>query len=240
MSSVGQASGHQVQVSALIQATSDFGNNYGVALSQEIENNSLLLLAWIEYLHKFHITGTANELLSAIHSSIMETASCISLGLVRPALFSMRSQIDLALFWLYFKDHSVEWDHVNKTGDGFKLKKEILEYLRTHDKGFDNRYGILKLISTRHEVDTYRLLSAHIHGQSKPVLPATTQLQDVVRDITICNECAVVAKETAEYINDIMISVYANKWQSLPELITTSTEQRFLSQAQKKQFFEGI
>ena len=43
---------------------------------------------------------------------------------------SIRLQIDLALAWVYFKDHHVEWGGVQATGDGFKTKKELLDYLR--------------------------------------------------------------------------------------------------------------
>lgn len=231
---------HDVQVAALIQKVDTFGNAHGSLISLAVEKNAHLSLHWLQYLNLYHRTGTADELLDAFASSIREAAACNSIGLVRPALFSMRTQIDLILSWLYFKDHSVEWGYINRSGDGFKLKRELLEYFNVHCKGFGTRYGILKEVVTRREEDTYRLLSAHIHGQSNAVLPVTMELADVVRDKALCDECASLVGEVAEYVHDILAAFFSAKWSSLSVEITSQIESRFTTDAQKQRFFASI
>lgn len=231
---------HGDQIKQLRNAANDFAKAHGVYLVREIEKGACQLLEWLQFLNSFKRTGIADELLNAVASAIKETAACVAIGLVRPAIFSMRTQIDLVLAWMYFKDHPVEWHVVNKTGDGFKLKKELLEYLTNTVDGFGSRYGILKQTSTRMECDTYRLLSAHIHGQSSPVLPVMEHLSDAIRTETVCNEVTVLARELAEFVSDILYSVYAPEFSAIPSSIVTAIDKRFASDRQRKEFYETI
>ena len=199
---------HLKQTENLRTAANDFSTAYGASISSAVEANSTLLVHWLSYLNSFHRTGVADSLLNAVGSSIREVAGVASLGLGRQALLSLRGQVDLMLAWLYFKDHAVEWSHVNQTADGFKLKKELLQYLDQHVPRFGHRIGILREIATRKELDPYRLLSAHVHAQSDPVLPDVVDLKDLVRPEAVCKECAQVAFEVAEFLNDVLFAVY--------------------------------
>ena len=114
------------QLTELLKNVDAFSKSHGVTILKKIDEESRLFLEWVPYLNNKK-TGVADELLDGAVSSLREVAACASLGLVRPALLAMRTEIDLILSWLYFKDHIVEWDSVNLSGEGFKLKKEVLE-----------------------------------------------------------------------------------------------------------------
>ncbi|AKQ58323.1 hypothetical protein [Bordetella hinzii] len=228
---------HQEQTRDLRTATNDFSVAHGARISSAIEENSTLLVSWLSYLNAFHRTQVADSLLDAVSSSIREVAGVASLGLGRHALFSLRSQIDLLLAWLYFKDHAIEWQHVNQTADGFKLKKDILQYLEQHVPRFSHRMGILREIASRKESDPYKFLSAHVHSQSDPVLPVIKNLKDLVYPERVCAESALVAYEVAEYINDILLSFYLSSWASFPSNIKSALNLRFQSPAQRESFF---
>ncbi|WP_182851008.1 hypothetical protein [Metapseudomonas otitidis] len=202
----------------------------------EIDQHSRLFLAWTPYISGAK-TGVADDLLDGAVSSLREVAACAGLGLVRPALLAMRTQIDLILSWLYFKDHRVEWEYVNSTGDGFKLKKEILEYLAKYNPSYGRRFGILKSVANRKEIDPYRLLSAHIHSQSLSTLPLIDALKDVVGDLNIVNQLPELAHEVDEYINDILFSVFGDGWTQIPRALTRSIDLRFKTKAQKQDFY---
>jgi len=231
---------HCAQTQQLRDAIVSSIDSSGPQLVYEVEVGMATFLKWLNFLNSFKRTGTANELLDAVASTMRETAACIALGLVRPALFSMRTQIDLILAWLYFKDHPVEWSVVNRTGDGFKLKRELFDYLNNTVEGFNARYGILKQTSTRKEQDTYRLLSAHIHGQSNPVLPSMLNLCDVVREEAVCKEATELVKEVSEYVSDILYAIYTPNFASLPIELNNEIANRFASEKQRKEFYETI
>ncbi|MBF3702476.1 hypothetical protein ISG25_18525 [Burkholderia pseudomallei] len=229
----------EAQVAGLRKKANQFASADGVAIVSAIEANSSLVLQWVTYLSR-HKTNSADELLGGVASSLVEAAACAALGLVRPALFSMRTEIDVLLTWLYFKDHPVEWENVNATGDGFKLKKELFEYFARYFDGFSSRYGILGQIIRRKDSDTYRFLSAHIHSQSTVTLPLACNLDDVVRDRKTGDELALIAKDVDEYISDVLLAIFARDWVHLPDDIMNSLNSRFKSKAQKKEFFKGI
>lgn len=231
---------HAIQTTQLLAKTTEFCSNHGESVVRSISKNSKLIVLWLPYLSTFQKTGTADDLLTGLQSSIVEAAACAALGLIRPALFSMRTEIDLALSWIFFKDHSIEWLTVNQTGEGFKLKKEILEYLDKNYIGFKARHGILNEIKTRKEIDTYRLLSAHIHAQSKVTMPNAINLAEVVKSEKLGKECALIASEVDEYISDILFCIYAEKWTALPALLIASINSRFKTATQKTTFFKGI
>ena len=228
---------HLKQTADLRAAAGDFSVAHGEDVSLCVETESALLVHWLSYLLSFHRTGVADSLLDAARSSIREVAGLLSLGLARPALFSLRGQIDLLLAWLYFKDHGVEWSHVNETADGFKLKKELLQYLEQHVPKFGARSALLRDTKTRKELDPYRLLSAHIHAQSDPVLPVVIELKDLVRSQMVCIECTKIAFEVSEYLNDIFLAVYVSSWAALPAAVQNAANTRFQTAEQRTAFF---
>lgn len=230
------------QVDNLRKKVDEFSSQFGAQTTEKFEQNSALFLQWLGYLNRYHRSTAADALLDGMASSIREAAACAALGLIRPALFSLRTQVDLALGWIYFKDHPVEWRTVNEFGEGFKLKKELFEYLTNHCPGFGNRYGLLKQTITRKEQDTYRLLSAHIHAQSAIVLPIAIDLQDVVRDEDMALDCASLAGEVSEYINDVFLAYFAKDWAALPVPIMSAFAARMgpPPSQQRSKFFENL
>jgi hypothetical protein len=231
---------HVEQVAELILNSTKFATDNGSKLSSDLEREASLLIRWISYLSNYKKTDVANELLDGAMCAIRETAACLSLGLTRPALFSLRAQIDLVLTWLYFKDHSVEWRYINLTGDGFKLKNEILKYLSDFYPSFSSRFGILKETKTRKEEDPYRLLSAHIHAQSTVVVPRVINLSDAVSNIGTAQECTQLQFEVSEYLSDIISCVFLEDYLKLDKEIVDFLLSRMKTQKQKTTLFAGL
>ena len=61
------------------------------------ESASKLVMLWVQYLRASHATGTADCLIDGTASAVREGVASIVLGLVRPALNSLRLQIYLSL-----------------------------------------------------------------------------------------------------------------------------------------------
>lgn len=117
------------QTAALLEAIVSHGEEHGASLCKSLHESALPLLHWLDYLRSYELTGVADTLLKGVHGAILEVAGCISLGLVRPAIFSLRAQVDMLLAWLYFRNHGVEWDHITETGKDFMLKSDLLKFL---------------------------------------------------------------------------------------------------------------
>jgi hypothetical protein len=177
------------------------------------------LLTWQGHLAASKTTGTADGLLAGVRPAVLEATAALALGTARFALFSMRAQIDLMLAWLYFKDHPLEYQRVEDTGDGFQQKAEVLRYLADHYPRFAIRTGMLKQVKTRKVEEPYRLLSAHVHSQSSPAVPKLLQLADVVAQDSIIADCIQIQSDVSEYIGDVLVGCYASEWASLPKEI---------------------
>ncbi|MFE0843114.1 hypothetical protein [Achromobacter insolitus] len=211
----------------------------GEATVISAQDSAKAQLLWLDFLQDSQLTGSADSLLEGARSAIRECAVCAAIGLARPAILAMRLQIDLALGWLYFKDHPREWERVHRTGDGFKLKADTLKYLGDHFESFPHRFGILKAIRTRPIEDPYRLLSAHVHGQSESTLPVVDTPLSVLCSAQVRAESLKILAATSEYISDIYWSVFADDKYAVPGDLKNELHQRFMSQLQRASFYAG-
>ena len=185
-----------------------------------------LAIAWLDYLRNSQATGTADELLDGFHASLIEAAGCLAMGLVRPAVFAMRTQVDILVAWLFFKDHPVEWEHVESTGKRYRLVSEVLKYLRTYNIRFQDRLALLRAKRTQGQEDPYHLLSAHVHSQNSATIPPLVKIQQLVQGKPRCLECVELQLEISEYLSDVLASCFATQWADLPESVTNSIKRR--------------
>ncbi|MFK7701723.1 hypothetical protein [Pseudomonas caspiana] len=225
------------QLPDFVEKAKGFSIAHGDELLNQFEMESKLLLEWIKYLNVHHLTGIADELLTATLSNIREAAAYAAIGAVRPCLFALRAQPDLLLSWLYFKDHAVEYASLCRTGDYYVLKTEVLKYFASHYEGFSARLVVMNQTMTRTQLDPYRLLSAHIHSQSPFVINHVVDLQDIIKDQKLAAECAVVQREVSEFLSDILFSLGFASYHSLPNFIRRNVEARTKTEGQKKVVF---
>jgi hypothetical protein len=191
------------------------------------------LVLWIDH---FERSGSGCEvLLSALRGVIAEACACATMSLVRPALSLLRSEIDVALAWLYYSEHPREWRVTNASDSGFKLKKELLQVFETIDPCFKRRFGLLKQVMKRKIDDPYRLLSAHVHLQSEVVLPTMTSLADIVQP-GLTTQVVELQSEVTEYISDLFFAMYAGDWVALPTELTTTLQERMQTPSQYGEF----
>lgn len=229
---------HKAQIDSLLVGIADFAGANGEDFVQRSEVSAKPLLLWLEYLNKYCLTGVADELLQATSASVREASALLGVGLIRPCLFSMRAQIDLALGWIYFKDHRVEYELVNRTGDGFKLKKDILNYMRDSFASYGEKITVLTQIATRRELDPYRLLSAHIHAQSNHVVPGVVDLCDVIYPKALAEDCIEIQADVAEFLADQLFSSGIASRVALPAEIIDAINTRKPTLAQRVALFK--
>lgn len=220
----------KAEVEAAISTMMENVINPESAAPSEIFEKCTPLLSWLSYIHTSELTGCGDEFIDGFRASIVETVFCVSSGLARLALFSMRSQIDICCSWLYFKDHPFEYAKVHKTSDGFMLKSAVFSYLEDYYPHFKSRFSKLENSSCRVEKDPYRLLSAHVHSQSQKTLPTATSFSSIVATPQTSVELITVQAGVTEFISDILFACFGPKWAGLPDDLVIPLKDR-LSQA---------
>lgn len=227
----------KTQIKNLISKADAFASTNGEKILIEYEKKSRLLISWIQILKLHCRTGTADELLESVSSTIREAAAFAAIGAVRPCLFALRAQPDLLLSWIYFKDHPVEYASLCRTGENYILKKEALKYMSDNYERFSIRFGVMSQTISRKYQDPYRLLSAHIHSQSPFVISEITDFTDIIREIKLVEECAVAQWEVAEYLSDILFSLTLFSYHALPEAVKENINLRITTDGHKKLIF---
>ena len=228
------AANHQNIATKLGESVASHIRKEGCHILSSHERAAHLSSAWLGYLRGAQTNGTADELLNGFHAALLETAGCLAIGLVRPAVFSMRAQVDILFAWIYFKDHPIEWRYVELTGERYHLVSEVLKYLRTYDTGFQKRLSLLRGLRTRGEEDPYRLLSAHVHSQNSATLPPLVGIEKLVQPKDRCLECVALQEEISEYLSDVLASCFATQWTDLPKSVTESIKSRLGEKKLKK------
>jgi hypothetical protein len=225
---------HAASLSGRVAAhVTDHGDKYIAAIDEETK----LLRLWLQYLHAYERTGTADVLIDGVVSAVLEVAACLTAGFARVALGSMRSEIDLVLSWLYFKDHPVEWARLERHGDGFMQKSELMKYLgEKYSASFNTRFAVLKQTKVRKVEDPFALLSAHLHKQSASTVISIGSCAEVVCDASTCDDVVQLQSSTSEYLNDILLVCFSHQWAALPAQIVAAVRAR-LTSAQEQVVF---
>ena len=198
---------HERVAKGLEEVIASHINDTGGEILERHEEATEIAIAWLGYLRNSQSTRIADELLDGFHAALIETAGALTVGLVRPAVFAMRAQVDILFAWLFFKDHRVEWEYVESTGEKYRLVSEVLKYLRLYNSRFQDRLVLLRAARTQGGEDPYRFLSAHIHGQNSATVPPLVNIQQLVQTKDRCLEGVQLQLEISEYLSDVLASL---------------------------------
>ena len=195
------------------------------------------IVDWVRWYRAHHWSESGSELLDGTRAAVLEAVGYVSLGLGRAAIASIRTQLDLVLGYSFFREHPAEWRRVSETGDGFKLKSELVKYHREMQSSFGEKLSMIEQGSGIRLDDVYRVLSAHIHGQSKYSIPKCTELKQLVWPEKRLSEVVVLQDRAAKALSNFLLSVHARAWTELPPAFVAAGK-RILTDAQRKRFFE--
>jgi hypothetical protein len=87
---------------------------FGEQTVGEMEGAAAILVVWVHYLSCSKSRGVCDSLLDGTIACLREATACLALGLVRPAIFAIRTQLELTLAWIYYNDHHIEWNGVRE------------------------------------------------------------------------------------------------------------------------------
>jgi hypothetical protein len=213
---------------ALVDAVSDLVKKSGEKYIVETESAASLLLCWCAHLRESHSKNVCDELIDGVVGSVQEVAVSLSLGLVRSAIFSLRSQIELMLAWIYYNDHAVEWASVQRHPSKFQMRSTFITYFKNNSDKFEKRLVQLDTQAGRgKDEDLYAILSTHVHSTSIAATPKIEPLQNLIRSSDKCDQCVEMQRAVSEYLSDVMISWNAQHWHDLPHAIKSNIQNRF-------------
>jgi len=195
------------------------------------------LLSWTDFLKSLFPECCASELLDGTKSAMLESVAYIGLGLNRAAIGAMRTQIDLLLAFTFFYNHPHEWDSVNKTGSGFQLRSDIDKYHKDTRKGFASSISIIENSEGSSLLNIYRILSAHIHGQSPKTIPKAGQFIELISSDSFLNSLIELQFKVSICTSNYLTAIFLSEGINPPLNIGTRIKEQLTPQQRKTIFF---
>jgi hypothetical protein len=223
------------ELDQLIVEVAEFGANLGHTQLDQMVVAAQDITDWLQH---FRTTGngTANELLDGIQASVLEAVAYSAMGLARSSIGAIRQEIELTLAYTFFKDHPVEWEHVRNTGDGFRLPAEVRNYHREQSRDLARRIDLIDHVLPLSLSKLYRILSAHIHGQSPYTIPRPTDLPSMVKDEAVMESVVEMQRAVSGALSFYLVAVYAKDWMELPAAIVSRVAKQIPDQ-RRPEFF---
>lgn len=197
------------------------------------------LLSWIDYLKSLFPECCASELLDGAKSAMLESVAYIGLGLNRAAIGAMRTQMDLLLGFTFFYNHPHEWDSVNRTGTGFQLRSDIDKYHKETRKGFASNVGVIENSEGTSLLSVYRILSAHIHGQSPLTVPKAGKFIELISSDSFLDSLIELQLKVSRTVSNYLTAVFLAEGINPPFEIGTRIKEQ-LTPPQRKTIFFNI
>ncbi len=193
---------------------------------------------WLQHFWATARSSCALELLSGAQAATLESVACIDVGFARAAIVAMRLEVELIIGYTYFRDHSVEWDRVAATGDGFMLLGALDKYHREANSRVQSRLAALEARSEYPLKRVRRLLSAHVHGQSRLTLPTASSLSSLVATEYVQDQLVDLQRKVDEALSDYLVAVYAESWMELPPKAIAHASSS-MTPEKRREFFES-
>ncbi len=217
--------------------SADFVGRTNIAVN--CESALRLSVGWLEHFYKLQPSDNASlSLLAAAHSTAIEVTSSVACGLLRPAIFSLRSHYELFFMFLFYRDHPVEWKSLQRGDEWVRLPKELKTYLRTYYPWSEARMKKLLDRKNRTEDDPYFLLSAFVHGGRIQTLPKVSKPADTCFDLSIIKQLSPIAEATSEFLSDIATSIYSGNFLGLPSSVKADLVLRFGNESNAAKIFD--
>jgi hypothetical protein len=160
----------------------DWNNNVAVFIKHTVAVNSiaranLRLSMWCK---QFEDTDTGNPALCftrELQIAGQHVAALTALALYKPAAAAMRTVLETALYYTYFRSHPSELSTLASDPHYYISKGEVLEFHKKHTRDFAELQKMLGLVSRLEE--WYSRVSGIVHGQIPGAWVAHTSLSEV-------------------------------------------------------------
>lgn len=168
----------------------------------------------------------AASLLVGAKVSLLEAGTAWSLGSNRSAAASIRTFIENAVSWLYYKDHPVEFDLVARRLDDLWLPKAVISsYLSKIDPTYEAKHADLFKKGSRPEKYFYSWISDYVHAH-----PSFVGLKDNISALVVSvpSDAAfkTVCAHVDEFVSDVYSSHYRANFAMMPDPVKANLEAR--------------
>lgn len=188
-----------------------------------IASANLRLAIWSKQLEEIDHKNPAICFIREMQIAGQNTAAALSLGLYKLAASSMRSAVETALYYSYFRSHPNELATLVRDEKYYIDKQVVVEFHKLHTDRFTEFQGRVDLIGRLNS--WYSKTSAVIHGQIPGTWIKHTSLKDIAFNEKILTEAVMTFQEGVEIIHFwLLLTVGRDNWYAF----NSSTKQQLI------------
>ncbi len=131
--------------------------------TERLAERNMRLAIWSRQIEQAEKGNPALGFVREMQVSGQLVTALTALALYKPAAAAIRTTIETALYYSYFRRHPVELQTLIRTSSFYISKSEVIEYHKTHTASFKSLQAHLGLLQRLEE--SYSSLSAIVHGQ---------------------------------------------------------------------------
>ena len=179
-----------------------------------LAEGNLRLAIWAKQLEIADMHNVALPFIREMQVAGHQVAALTSLALYKPAASAMRSMLESALYYTYFRTHPVELATLVRDQDFFMERREVVEYHLRHTPDFRQlqlRFSLLESMKR-----WYRDVSVIVHGQIPGGWVEHTALAEI-RHVSRINKAVVKAfAEGVRIVHGLLLcTVGRDLWHSI-------------------------
>jgi len=180
-----------------------------VAISDRIEKCNLRLAVWARQFENIEPNNSAIPFVREMQHGGHNVATAISLALYKPAASSMRSLLECALYYTYFRTHPTELASLVCDSKYYISKKDIIIFYGKHVRSFQDRQNLLNY-SERLEA-WYSETSAIVHGQVPGQWSNGFAVSDIKHDSAILEKSVAHFERAVALVQDTFLCVLSSE-----------------------------
>lgn len=196
-------------------------------LAQQASEKLKPSMAWVGHYLNCNAQNDAEILLKGAYGSAVESVSLTALGLVRPAILSLRSHYELCLQYLYFQDHPREMRSLLDYRWQGPLPSVVKKYLKEHSSSFEPRFSALSKVRRRTMEEVYGILSGIAHGNALNSVSIALQPVELIESPDAVEQSIGIFEGVGEIISDHFLSDFGSNWMSVPNIVQADVIDRF-------------
>ena len=135
-----------------------------------------------------------------------DVVRCTALSLYKPAAAALRSMLECALYYSYFRTHPVELKTLVRDKKYYLGKSEIISYCQLHVEGWSRRQADIGLVGRLEE--WYSKVSAIVHGQLPGHWRDIVSIEGTRHHPDLLRELCVFVEQCADIIRDFFLCVF--------------------------------
>lgn len=189
-----------------------------------VESANKRLAIWSKQLEQIENGSAALCFVREMQVAGHHVAALLALGLYKPATGGMRTVVETALYYSYFRSHLSELSTLVRDPKYYISKEDLLAYHKLHTPGFVDLQGKLGLVTGL--TQWYSRVSAILHGQVPGIWVTHTSLSGIKHNSKVAAEAVKTFVTGEDLVHKLFLCTVARElWGS----VSTPAKQELLS-----------